>query len=508
MARIVNPQNIDIDDDAIFAGALSQGLIWIEDDDSYNDVPLFEMVEVKEICGDKTYNLKGHTEKINTLAINHEFLVSGSSDKTVRVWNWKTGQALANLKGHTDGVNRVILSGDFVVSASLDKTVRVWNWKTGQLLRENDEFKYDISDLALTDQFIFTVSVKTIRIWNWKTGDLIQTYHDGTDSIIANEDLLLTIASSNSLRVKNWKTNQPLHRIHVDGYVEAFFLKDDLAIFFDEYDGIRVWDWKTGARLNTSEIYSKFTNEVLHTPSNLSFEDEENIYVYDAESNKCYYHLRDDLLKFSSDYLHVITTDTTGDIRISEVHPHLRKIIMREIDPEQRSSTSNPKYDVKTILDECRKYILSRNEKWVNFTRIDQHIRNTFPQLNLRKLKGTSKKYKHLRKLTEDYPQQFLLRPDEHKSGLFYISLADNYRIDDILAEVGDFIRGRNEKWVNFTRVDQHTRNTFPQLDLRQIQGTSRKYKHLRMLIEDYPEQFTLRPDKHKQGLFYIRLTD
>lgn len=32
MADIANPQNFDIDDDAIFAGLLMQGLVWIEED--------------------------------------------------------------------------------------------------------------------------------------------------------------------------------------------------------------------------------------------------------------------------------------------------------------------------------------------------------------------------------------------------------------------------------------------------------------------------------------------
>lgn len=33
MAHIVDPYNLDTDDDAVFAGLLMQGLVWIEDDD-------------------------------------------------------------------------------------------------------------------------------------------------------------------------------------------------------------------------------------------------------------------------------------------------------------------------------------------------------------------------------------------------------------------------------------------------------------------------------------------
>jgi len=38
MAHIVDPYNLDTDDDAVFAGLLSQGLIWVEDDYDTDEV--------------------------------------------------------------------------------------------------------------------------------------------------------------------------------------------------------------------------------------------------------------------------------------------------------------------------------------------------------------------------------------------------------------------------------------------------------------------------------------
>lgn len=52
-------------------------------------------------------------------------LASGSTDGTVRLWNFETGEAIATLKGHTAAVNNVRIRGDVVVSASDDKSVRV-----------------------------------------------------------------------------------------------------------------------------------------------------------------------------------------------------------------------------------------------------------------------------------------------------------------------------------------------------------------------------------------------
>jgi WD40 repeat protein len=58
-----------------------------------------------------------------------ERIVSGSWDKTVRVWDAVTGQPVgAPLTGHTDWVTEVAFSpdGKCIVSGSADKTLRLW----------------------------------------------------------------------------------------------------------------------------------------------------------------------------------------------------------------------------------------------------------------------------------------------------------------------------------------------------------------------------------------------
>jgi WD40 repeat protein len=77
--------------------------------------------------------------------------VSGSKDKTVRLWDVASGAHLNTLEGHATSVNSVAFSpdGTRVVSGSKDNTVRLWDAVSGAHLDTLEGYT-DVNSLALS----------------------------------------------------------------------------------------------------------------------------------------------------------------------------------------------------------------------------------------------------------------------------------------------------------------------------------------------------------------------
>lgn len=74
---------------------------------------------------------KGHKESVYALAMNDSgtLLVSGGTEKAVRVWDSRTGSKTMKLRGHTDNIRALLLdsTGRLCLSGSSDSMIRLWD---------------------------------------------------------------------------------------------------------------------------------------------------------------------------------------------------------------------------------------------------------------------------------------------------------------------------------------------------------------------------------------------
>ena len=100
-------------------------------------------------------------------------LASGSSDSSVRVWDWAAGTCVATLEGHggcmfsvafhpTDGTRLASGGGE-------DGSVRVWDWAAGTCVATLEGHGHSVNSVAYNprDGRLASVSYdRTIRIMN------------------------------------------------------------------------------------------------------------------------------------------------------------------------------------------------------------------------------------------------------------------------------------------------------------------------------------------------------
>ncbi|KDN47551.1 WD40 repeat-like protein [Tilletiaria anomala UBC 951] len=122
--------------------------------------------------------LQGHTDGIMCLqfseALTHPafpILITGSYDRTARVWNLETGKELRVLKGHTRGVRCLQFDEAKLITGSMDRTLKIWDWRSGQLIRTLEGHTAGIVCLHYNDQILASGSQDSnIKVWNFKTG--------------------------------------------------------------------------------------------------------------------------------------------------------------------------------------------------------------------------------------------------------------------------------------------------------------------------------------------------
>lgn len=130
--------------------------------------------------------LGGHTDIVYSVAWSKDgkLLVTGSHDKTARLWNTATGKEMQVLKEHSDAVTRVCFApdGNSLYTASLDKSLRRFGVADGKLIRAFSGHNEPIYALALSPdgKGLITSGVEPrLRWWNPEDGNTTR-YSDGS----------------------------------------------------------------------------------------------------------------------------------------------------------------------------------------------------------------------------------------------------------------------------------------------------------------------------------------
>jgi WD40 repeat protein len=98
--------------------------------------------------------LDGHADVVNAIATssNNQLLISGSNDKTARIWDLKAGKQIRVLPVDCWKVTAVAFSDDskYAITGCNDGSVKVWEVETGKLISSIEGKGNYVKDVAFT----------------------------------------------------------------------------------------------------------------------------------------------------------------------------------------------------------------------------------------------------------------------------------------------------------------------------------------------------------------------
>ncbi|KGL81881.1 Notchless protein 1, partial [Tinamus guttatus] len=122
-----------------------------------------------------------------------ERLVSGSDDFTLFLWKpAEDKKPLERMTGHQALINQVLFSPDtrIIASASFDKSIKLWDGRTGKYvtsLRGHVSAVYQIAWSADSRLLVSGSSDSTLKVWDTKTGKLAVDLPGHADEVFATD---------------------------------------------------------------------------------------------------------------------------------------------------------------------------------------------------------------------------------------------------------------------------------------------------------------------------------
>ena len=229
----------------------------------------------------KIITYKGHSRFVCAVTWSPDGMriASGSTDKTVQIWDTRTGEQLSIYSGHSGFVFAVAWSPDgaHIASGGGDKTIQVWEAATGEQVRTYNGHFDSISGIAWSPDGTRIVSGshdKTVQVWDVTTGKLICTYshHPYTARSVAWSPDGTYVASGGSdgtVQVWNGTTGEQIctYSGHSQVVYAVAWSPDGTRIASGSGDKTgQVWKATTGKHLLTYCGHSDSVNAIAWSP--------------------------------------------------------------------------------------------------------------------------------------------------------------------------------------------------------------------------------------------------
>jgi WD40 repeat protein len=260
-------------------------------------------------------SFEGHKDIVNSIFFSPDgrYVLSGSNDKTLKLWNVITAECLRTFEGHEGRVNSVCCSPDgrYVLSGSDDETIKLWDVATGQHIRTFKGHKGEVKIVCFSPDGSKVLSGSrdgTLKLWNMRTGVCLKTlekHEGGVVSACFNPNGKYILSGGGDKKLKIWDIGTGEHIItfgqHSDIVLSVCFSPDgnyalsasggDTEELFDVVPGeLLLWDVLTGRLIKEFKGHGDVVSSACFSPNGrfvLSGSYDKTTKLWDLETGRC-----------------------------------------------------------------------------------------------------------------------------------------------------------------------------------------------------------------------------
>jgi WD40 repeat protein/tRNA A-37 threonylcarbamoyl transferase component Bud32 len=308
--------------------------------------------------GREIARLEGHQERVYALRFSPQgdrlITYEQYPSNTIRLWDPTTGRLLATMRGHENQIYHLAFSpdGTKIVSGSMDRTVRVWDLSRGpgdgrdvrplHVLKGHTGWIEQVSFSPDGKRIVSCAYDSTLRYWNAETGELLAVLQGHTARVLAaayRADGTVICSASFDGTVRTWDVNELESNYAIHGHTNfvygVSFHPDGLRIASCAWDGTaRVWDVTRRRELlvlphTTADPDSKIVTAVAYHPGGrylATIARDDSVRLWDGETGALLHRWqnatrswRDTRLAFRPDGTLLAAGDSEGHIRIWDV---------------------------------------------------------------------------------------------------------------------------------------------------------------------------------------------